>query len=93
MTSLKCIYFFFELKDIVVNPGITCTWDKVLLPPSLANETSSVHFTMRLESEKDLKSLLSEATLLFRLFADESCAGKPINESGCISLEDVVVKY
>ena len=85
--------FFFELKDIVVNPGITCTWDKVLLPPSLANETSSVHFTMQFESQKDLKSLLSEATFLFRLYADDSCAGKPINESGCISLTDVVVKY
>ena len=92
-TLSSTLPFFFELKDIVVNPGITCTWDKVLLPPSLANETSSVHFTMQLESEKDLKSLISEATLLFRLFADESCAGKPINESGCISLKDVVVKY
>lgn len=92
-TLSSTLPFFFELKDIVVNPGITCTWDKVLLPPSLANETSSVHFTMQLESEKDLKSLLSEATLLFRLFADESCAGKPINESGCISLKEVVVKY
>ncbi len=48
---------------------------------------------MQLESEKDLKSLWSDATLLFRLFADESCAGKPINESGCISLKDLVVKY
>ena len=92
-TLSSTLPFFFELKDIVVNPGITCTWDKVLLPPSLANETSSVHFTMQLESEKDLKSLLSEATLLFRLFADEACAGKPINESSCISLKDVVVKY
>ena len=92
-TLSSTLPFFFELKDIVVNPGITCTWDKVLLAPSLANETSSAHFTMQLESEKDLKSLMSEATLLFRLFADESCAGKPINESGCISLKDVVVKY
>ena len=92
-TLTSTLPFFFELKDIVVNPGITCTWDKVLLPPSLANETSSAHFTMQLESGKDLKSLPSEATLLFRLYADESCAGKPINESGCISLKDVVVKY
>ena len=82
-----------QKENIDVNPGITCTWDKVLLPPSLANETSSVHFTMRLESQKDLSSLLSEATFLFRLYADDSCAGKPINESGCISLTDVVVKY
>ena len=92
-TLTSTLPFFFELKEIVVNPGITCTWDKVLLPPSLANEMSSAHFTMQLESGKDLKSLPSEATLLFRLFADESCAGKPINESGCISLTDVVVKY
>ena len=92
-TLTSTLPFFFELKDIVVNPGITCTWDKVLLPPSLANETSSVHFTMRLESQKDLSSLLSEATFLFRLYADDTCAGKPINESGCISLTDVVVKY
>ena len=92
-TLTSTLPFFFELKDIVVNPGITCTWDKVLLPPSLANETSSVHLTMQLESQKDLKSLLSEATLLFRLYADDSCAGKPINESGCITLQDVVVKY
>lgn len=65
----------------------------VLLAPSLANETSSARFTMQLESGKDLKSQWMEATLLFRLFADESCAGKPINESGCISLKDLVVKY
>ena len=92
-TLTSTLPFFLELKDIVVNPGITCTLDKVLLAPSLANETSSVHFTMQLESGKDLKSLLSEATFLFRLYADDSCAGKPINESGCISLTDVVVKY
>ncbi len=92
-TLTSTLPFFLELKKIDVTPGITCTWDKVLLPPYLANGTSSVHFTMQLESEKDLKSLPSEATLLFRLFADESCAGKPINESGCISLKDVVVKY
>ena len=92
-TLTSTLPFFLELKNIDVNPGITCTWDKVLLPPSLANETSSVHFTMRLESQKDLSSLLSEATFLFRLYADDTCAGKPINESGCISLTDVVVKY
>ena len=92
-TLTSTLPFFLELKDIVVNPGITCTWDKVLLPPSLASGTSSAHLTMRLESQKDLKSLLSEATLLFRLYADDTCAGKPINESGCISLTDVVVKY
>ena len=92
-TLTSSLPFFFELKDVVVNPGITCTWDKVLLAPSLSNAATSAHFTMQLESEKDLKSLCSEATLLFRLFADESCAGKPINESGCISLKDWVVKY
>ncbi len=92
-TLTSTLPFFFELKDIVVNPDIACTWDKVLLAPSLANEASSAHFTMQLESEKDLKSQWIEATLLFRLSADESCAGKPINESGCISLKDVVVKY
>ena len=92
-TLTSTLPFFFELKDIVVNPDITCTWDKVLLAPSLANETSSAHFTMQFESEKDLKSQWMEAGLLFRLFADESCAGKPISESGCISLKDLVVKY
>ena len=34
-----------------------------------------------------------DAKEIFRLFADESCAGKPIHESGCISLKDLVVKY
>lgn len=92
-TLTSTLPFFIELKDIVVNPVITCTWDKILLAPSLANETSSAHFTMQLESGKDLKSLWMEATLLFRLFADESCAGKPINESDGIFLTDVVVKY
>ena len=92
-TLTSTLPFFFELKDIVVNPGITCTWGKVLLPPSLSNEATSVHFTLQLESGKDLKSLWSEATLLLRLYADESCAGRPIDESGCISLTDVVVKY
>jgi hypothetical protein len=48
---------------------------------------------MRLESGKDLKELWIEAVLHLRLTADESCAGKPINESDCISLTDVVVKY
>ena len=92
-TLTSTLPFFLELNDIVVNPDITCTWDKVLLAPSLANETSSARFTMQLESGKDLKSPWIDATLLFRLFADESCAGKPINESGCISLKDLVVKY
>ena len=92
-TLTSTLPFFLELKNIDVNPGITCAWDKVLLAPSLASGTSSAHFTMQLESQKDLKSLLSEAMFLFRLYADDSCAGKPINESGCISLTDVVVKY
>ena len=92
-TLTSTLPFFLELKNIDVNPGITCTWDKVLLAPSLASGTSSAHFSMQLESQKDLKSLLREATFLFRLYADDSCAGKPINESGCISLTDVVVKY
>ena len=92
-TLTSTLPFFLELKNIDVNPGITCTWDKVLLPPSLASGTSSVHLTMRLESEKDLSSLLREATFLFRLYVDDTCAGKPIDESGCISLTDVVVKY
>ena len=48
---------------------------------------------MQFESQKDLRSLLREATFLFRLYVDDTCAGKPINESGCISLKDVVVKY
>ena len=92
-TLTSTLPFFLELTNIDVNPGITCTWDKVLLAPSLAKETSSVHFSMQLESGKDLKSQGIDATLLFRLYADESCAGKPIDESGCISLKDVVVKY
>jgi hypothetical protein len=92
-TLTSTLPFFFELKNIVVNPDITCTWDKVLLAPSLANETSSAHFIMQLESVKGFKSQWIEATLLFRLFADESCTGRPINESGCISLKDLVVKY
>ena len=93
-TLTSTLPFFLELKDILVNSDITCTWDKVRLAPSLANEASSAHFTMQLESEEDLmESRWIEATLLFRLFTDESCSGEPINESDCISLTDLVVKY
>jgi len=82
-----------ELKDIVGSPDITFTWDEVILSPSLAKEASSAYFTLRLESRRDLKKLWIEAVLLLRLTADQSCAGKPINESDAISLTDVVVKY
>ena len=93
-TLTSSLPFFFELKDILVNPDITCTWNEVLLAPSLADETSSAHFTMKLESEKDMNQCeWINTTLLFRLFTDESCTGKPINESGCISMNDLVVKY
>ena len=92
-TLTSTLPFRIELKDTIGSPDITFTWDEVILSPSLAKEASSAHFTMRLESGKDLKELWIETVLLLRLTADESCAGKPINESDCISLTDVVVKY
>jgi len=92
-TLTSTLPFRIELKDIIGSPDITFTWDEVILSPSLAKEASSAHFTMRLESGKDLKEPWIEAVLLLRLTADESCAGKPISESDCISLTDVVVKY
>jgi hypothetical protein len=92
-TLTSTLPFRIELKDIIGNQDITFTWDKVILPPSLAKEASSAHFTLRLESGKDLKDLWIEAVLLLGLTADESCAGKPISESDGISLTDVVVKY
>ena len=92
-TLTSTLPFRIELKDIIGTQDITFTWDEVILSPSLTKEASSAHFTMRLESEKDLKELSIEAVLLLLLTADESCAGKPINESDGISLTDVVVKY
>ena len=92
-TLTSTLPFRIELKDIIGSPDITFRWDEVILSPSLAKEASSAHFTMQLESGKDLKELWIEAVLLLRLTADESCAGKPINESDCISLTDVVVKF
>ena len=92
-TLTSTLPFRIELKDIVGSPDITFTWDELILAPSLAKEASSAHFTMQLESEKDLKELWIEAILALRLTADGSCAGKPINESDYISLTDVVVKF
>ena len=92
-TLTSTLPFRIELKDIIGNQDITFTWNKVVLSPSLSKEASSAHFTMQLESDKDLKELWIEAVLLLWLTADESCAGKPINESDGISLTDVVVKY
>ena len=90
-TLTSTLPFRVELKDIIGNQGIAFTWNKVVLSPSLAKEASSAHFTLQLESGKDLKEL--SIVLLLGLTADESCAGKPINESDCISLTDVVVKF
>ena len=92
-TLTSTLPFRIELKDIIGTQDITFTWDEVILSPSLTKEASSAHFTMRLESVKDLREPWIEAVLLLRLTADESCAGKPINESDGISLTDVVVKY
>ena len=92
-TLTSTLPFRIELKDIIGTQDITFTWDEVILSPSLAKEASSAHFTLRLESGKDLKGPGIEAVLLLRLTADESCAGKPISESDGISLTDVVVKY
>lgn len=90
-TLTSTLPFRIELKDIIGSSDTSLTWDEVILSPSLAKEASSAHFTMRIESGKNLKDL--SIVLLLRLTADESCAGKPINESDCISLTDVVVKY
>ena len=92
-TMTSTLPFNVELKDIIGNPDITFTWDILILPPSLAKEASSAHFSMQLETQKDLRDLWIEADLLLRLSADESCSGKPINESDGITLTDVVVKY
>ena len=92
-TLTSTLPFRIELKDIIGTQDITFTWDEVILSPSLGKEAYSAHFTMRLESGKDLKEPGIEAVLLLRLTADESCAGKPISESDGISLTDVVVKY
>ena len=93
-TLTSTLPFFLELKDIVVNSDITCTWDKVRLAPSLAGEPSSTHFTRQLESEEDMMEYgWIGATLRFRLFADGSCSGTPINESDCITLTDLIVRY
>ena len=90
-TLTSTLPFRIELEDIIGSEDITLTWDEVILSPSLAKEASSAHFTLRLESGKNLKEM--SIVLLLRLTADESCAGKPISESDCISLTDVVVKY
>ena len=90
-TLTSTLPFRIELKDIIGSSDTSLTWDEVILSPSLAKEASSAHFTMRIESGKNLKDL--SIVLLLRLTADESCAGKPISESDGISLTDVVVKY
>ena len=92
-TMTSTLPFNVELINISGNTDINLTWNKLNLSPSLAKEASSAHFTMQLESQQDLKEFWIEANLLFRLTADESCAGKPINESDGISLTDLVVKY
>ena len=92
-TMTSTLPFNVELIEIVGHQDITFTWNKLNLSPSLAKEASSAHFTMQLQSQKDLKEFWIEANLLFRLTADESCAGRPINESDAITLTDVVVKY
>lgn len=90
-TLTSTLPFRIELKDIIGSSDTSLTWEEVILSPSLAKEASSAHFTMRIESGKNLKDL--SIVLLLRLTADESCAGKPISESDGISLTDVVVKY
>lgn len=92
-TFTSTLPFNIELINAVSNEDVTVSWSKVLLPPSFNKEASSTHFSLQVESDKDLKELWSTTSLLFRLFADESCAGKPINESDGITLTDVVVKY
>ena len=81
-----------ELVEIVGDENTTISWSKVLLPPSLGEEESSTQFSIQLESEKSLNKDMG-MSLLFRLSADETCAGKPINESAGITLSDVVIKY
>ena len=92
-TMTSTLPFNIELTDLIGSPDISFTWNKFKLSPSLAKEASSAHFTLQLESLQDLKELWIEANLRLRLTADESCAGKPINESDGIFLTDVVVKY
>ena len=92
-TLTSTLPFRIELMDIIGSQDIIFKWDEVVLSPSLAKEASSAHFTLQIESGKDLKEPGIEAVLRLRLTADESCAGKPISESDGISLTDVVVKY
>ena len=72
--------------------GVTVSPNKVVLSPSLGKEASSANFQIQLESSDNLKDRMN-ISFIFRLSADETCFGKPINESSGLSLTDVVIKY
>jgi hypothetical protein len=71
---------------------VTVSLNKVVLPPSLGGKASSAGFRIQLESSDNLKARMN-TSLIFRLSADETCIGKPVNESAGLSLTDVVIKY
>lgn len=90
-TLTSTLPFKVELENALGYEDVSISLEKVVLQPSLGNEVSA-RFQIRLESEEDLKERMT-TSLLFRLSVDETCIGKPINESSGISLTDVVVKY
>ena len=91
-TLSSTLPFNVELEDVKGMDGVTISRNKTVLPPSLGEEASSAHFQVQLESNDNLKDRMN-TSFIFRLSVDETCIGKPINESSGISLTDVVVKY
>ena len=91
-TLTSTLPFQVELEDVLGMDGVTVSPNKVVLSPSLGKEASSANFQIQLESSDNLKDRMN-ISFIFRLSADETCFGKPINESSGLSLTDVVIKY
>ncbi len=93
-TLTSTLPFHVELEKIVgYDRDVLVTWDEVTLPPSIGRKKTSAHFTMQLESKKQLAKRQLDTDLCFRLFADKTCAGRPVGESDYIALTDLVIKY
>ena len=91
-TLTSTLPFQVELEDALGMDDVTVSLNKVVLPPSLGGKASSAGFRIQLESSDNLKDRMN-TSLIFRLSADETCIGKPVNESAGLSLTDVVIKY
>ena len=91
-TLTSTLPFQVELEDVLGMDGVTVSPNKVVLSPSLGKEASSANFQIQLKSSDNLKDRMN-ISFIFRLSADETCFGKPINESSDLSLTDVVIKY